>query len=422
MRCTQAQTCPSLRLLRVGLRERLGWIPQSPSSVEKKGTPAASSALSRKMTCVTGDDTGIVKVWDISKSSGATLKLAYGTQSRKRAIMGMCWQDSSTSSVAFSTNDGVLSVLNLQDQIITASVQAGCVSGLPNAVSFVKGKLLLVSKEGEAKLFDSDLSSVGAFAGNGPVDALHIHRKFGMVAMGGRENDLAVYDLAAEKVEVPVFRARNVRDHVLDVPYPVFVTGTCIVNPYVFAVSTAYHQVRFYDRRSNDRPVQAFEISREIERRPTTMIQWNVNKFLIGEASGDVHLYDTRRGFASRAKLRGGVGSVRCMAKHPAGHQILGVTGLDRKARLYHVPTGKLLMSIYVKQKANCLLLDKQLPLSDKVSSFSGIVNTKQPEKASTLGDALWDDMDPVVDDLDDAVAEEKEAIPEAKRKARRTE
>ncbi|KAG5485436.1 hypothetical protein LSCM1_07520 [Leishmania martiniquensis] len=373
------------------------------------------------MACVTGDETGIVKIWDISKSSGATLKFSFGEQSRKRAVMGMCWQDSRTSSVAFSTNDGALSVLDINDQIVTSRAKANCVACLPNALSFVKGRLVLVSKGGECSLFNSDLSAHTSFAGNGPVDALHIHRKFGMVAMGGRENDFCVYDLASESVDTAVFKARNVRDHILDVPFPVFVTGACIISPYVFATCTAYHQVRFYDRRSNDRPVQEFEISREIERRPTTMVQWNANKFLIGEASGDVHLYDTRRGFSSRAKLRGGVGSVRCMCKHPAGHQILGVTGLDRKARLYHVPTGKLLLSIYVKQKANCLLLDKKLPLTDKVSSYSGIVNMKQPEKANTLGDAIWDDMEPLLEGLDEEDTAVDAAV-ESRRKVQRRE
>ncbi|KPI82675.1 hypothetical protein ABL78_8312 [Leptomonas seymouri] len=373
------------------------------------------------MTCVTGDETGIVKIWDISKSSGATLKFSFGEQSRKRAIMGMCWQDSSTSSIAFSSNDGVVSLLNLTDRIITSSIKADCVAGLPNGMSFVKGKLVILSKAGRVTSFNSDLTEAKAFDANGPVDAAHIHRKFGMIAMGGRENDLCVYDLASQQVDVAVFKARNVRDHILDVPFPVFVTGTCIINPYVFATSTAYHQVRFYDRRANERPVQEFEISREIERRPTTMLQWNANKFLIGEASGDVHLYDTRRGFSSRAKLRGGVGSVRCMAKHPSGHQILGVTGLDRKARLYHVPTGKLLMSIYVKQKTNCLLLDKQIPLTDNVASYCGIVNAKQPMKANTLGDSLWDDMDPVVDELDEKEETEVE-VTVPKQKVPRTE
>lgn len=363
------------------------------------------------MACVTGDDTGLIKVWDISKSSGASLSLSYGEQNRKRAIAGMCWIDSCTSSVAFSCANGVVSLLDIEEKTVAYSEKLNHVAALPNAMSFVKGKLVIVNKEGSILLADQYLKGPVTSEGNGPVDAVHIQRKFGMIAMGGRENDLCVYDLQSEDLSAPVFKARNVRDHVLDVPYPVFVTGACIINPFVYCTSTAYHQVRFYDRRASDRPVQEFEISREIERRPTTMLQWNSNKFLIGEASGDVHLYDTRRGFSSRAKLRGGVGSVRCMAKHPSGHQILAVAGLDRKARLYHVPTGKLLMSIYTKQKATCVLLDKRVPLADKVSSYSGVVNAKQPEKANTLGDEIWDDMDPVIDDLDEKNSEEPNTV-----------
>eukprot|EP00658_Telonema_sp_P-2_P074940 TRINITY_DN6428_c0_g1_i3.p1 TRINITY_DN6428_c0_g1~~TRINITY_DN6428_c0_g1_i3.p1 ORF type:complete len:120 (+),score=37.38 TRINITY_DN6428_c0_g1_i3:183-542(+) len=89
------------------------------------------------------------------------------------------------------------------------------------------------------------------------------------------------------------------------------------------------------------------------------------------------------------------------MTKHPNGHQILAVAGLDRKARLFHVPTGKLLQSIYLKQRATCVLLDRHTPLSDATETFSGIVNTKNADKNANnaLGDELWDDMEPVVDD-----------------------
>ncbi|EPY29122.1 ribosome biogenesis protein NSA1 [Strigomonas culicis] len=366
--------------------------------------------------CVTGDETGLIKIWDISKSSGAVLKYSFGEQKRSRGIMGMCWINSETTSLAYSTQDGFLSLLDTKSNILITKKKVDRVAALPNSMAFVKGKLVLVEKNGGINFTDETLQNIQTVQGNAPVDACHIHRKYSMIAMGGQENDLCVYDMNAENVAEPVFRAKNVRDHVLDVPYPIFITGTCIINPFVFCTSTAYHQVRFYDRRASERPVQEYETSREIERKTTTMLQWNSNKFLIGEASGDVHLYDTRRGFTSRAKLRGGVGSVRCMSKHPAGHQILAVTGLDRKVRIYHVPTGKLLQSIYVKQKANCVLLDKQLPFRDDVASFSGVVNTKQPEKANTLGDDFWDDMDPVVDTLDE---EEKNPEPEPKRKKR---
>ncbi|EAN80153.1 uncharacterized protein TEOVI_000908300 [Trypanosoma equiperdum] len=352
------------------------------------------------MACVTGDDTGLVKVWNISKSTGATLSFSYGEQSRKRGIAGMCWVDSSTTRVAFSMNDGVLSILDLSERAVTLSKKVGVFSALSNSLCSYKGKILVASGSGKVLLTTPVLEAADTIECGGPVEAFHFHRRYGMWSMGGKGNDMCVYDLNSQDVGTPVFRAQNVRDHVLDVPYPVYVTGTCVINPFVFCTTTAYHQVRFYDRRSSERPIQEFEISREIERRPTTLLQWNCNKFLIGEASGDVHLYDTRRGFASRAKLRGGVGSVRSMAKHPSGHQILAVAGLDRKARLYHVPTGKLLMTMYTKQRTTSVLLDKGIPLKDNTAVYSNVANSKQPSKLNGIGDEVWDNMDPVVDDI----------------------
>ncbi|KAG8340085.1 ribosome biogenesis protein NSA1 [Trypanosoma vivax] len=302
--------------------------------------------------------------------------------------------------VAISTNDGVISLLNIDERILMSSKNIGASAALSNSMCFMKEKFIIASKDGKVIIASPTLEQERLLECGGPVEAFHCHRKFGMWSMGGKGSDLCVYDINSQDVNEPVFRAKNVRDHVLDVPFPIYVTGTCIINPFVFCTTTAYHQVRFYDRRSSERPVQEYEISREIDRRPTTLLQWNCNKFLIGESSGDVHLYDTRRGFSSRAKLRGGVGSVRSMAKHPAGHQVLAVAGLDRKARIYHVPTGKLLMSIYAKQKCTCILLNRHLPLADNVSSFSGMANTKQPKKSSIVGDEVWDNMDPVVDDI----------------------
>lgn len=353
------------------------------------------------MACVTGDETGLLKIWDISRSSGSTLKFSYGEQTRMKSIMGLCWVDSSCTAVGISAKDGTVSVVSVNNKNVIQSKNVGVVAGMSSSMSFMKEKLVIADSNGLIKILDSSLHPVTEIAGKGPVDASHIHRKYGMVALGGKENNLAIYDVMGERVGEPVFRAQSPRDHVLDVPHPIFVSGACIINPFVFCVCTAYHEVRFYDRRASNRAVQEFEISREIERRPTRLIQWNSNKFLIGEASGDVHLYDTRRGFVSRAKLRGGTGSVRCMSKHPAGHQILAVTGLDRKARLYHVPTGKLLMTLYTKQRCNCVLLNKEMPLVDSISSFSGVTNSKA-SASSSVSSAIWDDMDPVLEEFEE--------------------
>lgn len=354
------------------------------------------------MSCVTGDETGLIKVWDISRSSGATVRFAYGEQDRRKAVMSMCWLDSSTNSISVSLKDGSLNLMNIDDKKIIRTKNVGIVAELSSSMAYMKEKLVLVGSKGDIGLFDLELNELRKINGRGAVDASHLNRKYGMLAVGGKDNNLSVYDMNGDDITEPVFCAENKRDHVLDVPFPVYLTGTCIMNPFVFCCCSAYHEVLFYDRRASNRAIQEFEIAREIDKRPTKLLQWNCNKFLIGEASGDVHLYDTRRGFSSRAKLRGGTGSVRSMAKHPAGHQILGVAGLDRKARLYHVPTGKLLMSLYTKQKCNCVLLDKNMPLTDNVSAFSGIANTKRKASGSSVSSEIWDDMDPVIDEFEE--------------------
>ena len=360
------------------------------------------------MSCITGDETGLLKVWDVSKSSGASMKFSYGAQSRSRGIAAMCWNNSTTSQVLFATNDGNISLFDLKDELILSTVQRDVVPATPNAMSVFHGssdKVVVVTKDGRIVVTDwanpSDEDTRTTLYGGGPVEAVQVNRKHGLVMMGGRDNDLQVWDLNSERTDAPFFQAENVQDHVLEVPYPVYVTGACVVHPKVFGVCTAYHEVRFYDARVSGRPVQEFKIDREIQRRPTSMLQWNANKYVIGEASGDVHLYDTRRGFASRAKLRGGVGSVRSMVKHPAGYQLLGVVGLDRKARIYHVPTGKLLQTIYLKQKGQSILFDKGTPFTDNRESYQHVTNTnKKGEENFKLGNEFWDDMDPVGDDF----------------------
>ena len=44
----------------------------------------------------------------------------------------------------------------------------------------------------------------------------------------------------------------------------------------------------------------------------------------------------------------GGDGSVRCISKHPDGLPIVATVGLDRVARVFHVPTGRQLQQMFL--------------------------------------------------------------------------
>ena len=340
------------------------------------------------MSCITGDDTGLVKVFDISKASGSELKFSYGSQCRERGIAAFTWTSRDTTQALCNMCDGTVSLFDMKSQLFLSTVKIGAVAATASGLGVIRDELVVVQKDGAIVFTHWDPAKSEqrrVLVGSGPVEGVHINRRYGLIACGGKENNLCVWSADAERAE-PLFCAKNVRDHVLDVPFPVYVTGTCVVSSHVFCAVTAYHEVRFYDRRVSERPVQEYPISREIERRPTAVMQWNCNKFLIGEASGDIHLYDTRRGFASRAKLRGGTGSVRCMVKHPAGYQLLAAVGLDRKARIYHVPTGKLLSTLYLKQKGTAVLLDNQQPFADASGSYCEKDNEKQAKRGLDKG------------------------------------
>jgi ribosome biogenesis protein NSA1 len=363
------------------------------------------------MSCLTADETGLLKVWDIKRSSGAVLKTTYGAQGRTRGIAALAWQDGTTSRALLNMQDNTISVYDLKDNMMLSCVKReGVLAATAYGMQVVRDRLFVVGKDGRIAVTtyedSSDADQEGAkvhfMPSTGIVEAAQIQRRFGLIATGGKDNNLKVWSTNTERWDTPIFEAKNVRDHVLDVPYPVHIVGACVVDPHVFGVATAYHDVRFYDRRLSERPVQEFRIDREISRRPTALMQWNCNKFLVSEASGDIHLYDTRRGFASRAKLRGGVGSVRHMVKHPGGAQLLAANGLDRKTRIYHVPTGKLLTSIYIKQKGTAVLLDRNLPFVDNTASYMDVPNIKRPNERHVVPERLWDEMDPVNDEFED--------------------
>jgi ribosome biogenesis protein NSA1 len=63
-----------------------------------------------------------------------------------------------------------------------------------------------------------------------------------LVATGGKENDLKVWNLKSDLTE-PVFKAKNVADNWIQLREPVWVTCIDFIDKNKVAVGTAYHQV-----------------------------------------------------------------------------------------------------------------------------------------------------------------------------------
>ncbi|KAH9375418.1 hypothetical protein HPB48_012102 [Haemaphysalis longicornis] len=127
-------------------------------------------------------------------------------------------------------------------------------------IGVVNSNLVTCVSSGLLKVWAQDGSSQAETEVGADVFRMRQHtRKAGLVATGGKENDLKLWDL--ENLEKPVFQAKNVRNDFLDLRVPVWVTDMDFMadSEKVIAI-TGHHQVRIYDPSCNQRrPVVDFE-------------------------------------------------------------------------------------------------------------------------------------------------------------------
>ena len=93
-----------------------------------------------------------------------------------------------------------------------------------------------------------------------PVDAMAICHEgtAPIVAMGGKENDLQIYDISQGMESI--FRAKNVPRDNLDLRVPIWISAVHFLSPTTLATGTAYKQIRVYDIRAKPRPVKSMEL------------------------------------------------------------------------------------------------------------------------------------------------------------------
>jgi ribosome biogenesis protein NSA1 len=64
-----------------------------------------------------------------------------------------------------------------------------------------------------------------------------------LIATGGKENDLKLWDIASQKPDVPSFRAKNMPDNWVGLREPVWIKCIDFIDENRVAVGTAHHQV-----------------------------------------------------------------------------------------------------------------------------------------------------------------------------------
>ena len=200
-----------------------------------------------------------------------------------------------------------------------------------------------------------------------------------IVATGGEDNDLKVWDFSLHKGEdtQPIFQAKNVTDKRLNLRERVFISALDFIpnsDGKVLVTGTRYNQIRRYDTRSQRKPVLDLKIGEY----PITCLSAQEQFLIVANAGGIVQIFDWRKQ-AVCGNLKGSAGSVRDVSYHEG---YVGVCGVDRFTRVY-THDRKLVNKVYTKLEQSSILLDPQ-----GVAQMRSVGVDKEV-------DELWDDIEP---------------------------
>ncbi|XP_067877854.1 WD repeat-containing protein 74 isoform X2 [Heterodontus francisci] len=209
------------------------------------------------------------------------------------------------------------------------------------------------------------------------------------VATGGKENELKVWDL--QRLQQPVFNAKNVRNNWLDLRVPVWVRDMQFVpGSEKIVTCTSYCQVRLYDPSTPQRrPV----LEMTYDEYPLTALSLtsDANAVVVGNTRGQMAVMDLRKGRLLKC-LKGQAGSIRGLQCHPS-LPLVASCSLDRFLRVHNTDTKALLHKVYLKSRLNCLLFTSRENWEEQDAEPTDKEGVKEDED-----DEIWDSMATVTD------------------------
>ncbi|KAJ1976324.1 Ribosome biogenesis protein nsa1 (NOP7-associated protein 1) [Dimargaris xerosporica] len=232
-----------------------------------------------------------------------------------------------------------------------------------------------------------------------------------LVAVVGWERQLMVWDVnslrshaSSHDVQIwikptvaPTFQAHNVPNDELDLPIPYKANDVQFLSDdgTQLVVGTAQRQLRVYDTRAQQAPVQSYEAGNDAISCIAT-IPGNSHQIYIGSNIGLILAIDLRMG-RSTASYKGATGSISTMTVSERYPQYLVAASLDRHLRVYNVAKQPypLLHTLYLKQRLSSLLLADHVPW-DECEPAPTAPNSKSSD--DDQDDTLWDQMTPAGD------------------------
>ncbi|XP_015586567.1 WD repeat-containing protein 74 isoform X2 [Cephus cinctus] len=294
-------------------------------------------------------------------------------------------------------------------------------------VKGVRRAILTAVKSGEVKLWKfNKKEQLLINAGANLHRMRHSHINKNIIATGGEENELKLFDLERQS---RIFLEKNVRHDSLELRVPISISDIGFLPNSSNVVTTSkYGFIRLYDPDAQRRPV--INLTIKDEALTTLAIAPKEHHIVVGSGKGRMNLIDLRKPGKILNTYKDFVGSITSLACSAVQPYIIS-TGLDRHLRIHHLETKKLLKKVYLTSKINCMVLRSDFTMkdddeNDKIKAKESIStslngsnrdgNTDDNEEfddSEAEYDALFDKMDVIAHDKNDAyLAKEKRKLP----------
>ncbi|XP_077293599.1 WD repeat domain 74 lethal (2) k09848 [Arctopsyche grandis] len=321
-----------------------------------------------------------------------------------QGITCMTWADAEQTKFIVGRKDRTVQTFNLiTDEFSdTKSVDFG--EGKLQSVSVFGESIFGAVESGVIKIWKSNTSDEHLLNTGGPIEKMkHCSYNSSIIATGGKENDLKLWDL--EK-RTTTFHAKNVPHDWLQLRVPIWVSDICFLpenNGNVVAVCSRYGAVRLYDARAQRRPVCNVDFK---DQAGSCISLGHYDKHVIvGTGRGLLNLVDLRKKGKLSKSYKGAVGAITDVMSQKDANVVVS-TSLDRHLRIHNAESKEIILKQYLTSKLTCFLLRT---VDSFIKQEDGEITIKQEIDDSEIKDE--DEPDQEYDEMFDNMEIIREGI-----------
>lgn len=232
--------------------------------------------------------------------------------------------------------------------------------------------VLTAVKSGEISLwsFDNRKEEILINAGENLNGMRHSCMQKNIIATGGLENRLKLFDLEKQKL---IFSEKNLSHDWLELRVPIWISDLNFLSgTKQIATVGRYGHVRLYDPHAQRRPV--INLTIKDEALTCLSVTPKEKHIIVGSAKGKMNLIDLRKSSTvlnTYKGFAGGVTGIACSMNNP----YVASVSLDRYLRIHNIDTKELVKKIYLTSKLTCLIMRSDFSMKTERIEHGSVKN-----------------------------------------------